>query len=150
MNQLRLRQLVFIVSALVFALPACAQQTTRPDPTDSAHPFNTPAAVAAPATDAQFAQWRAQAAAALFLSKTMPAVAAHDFGSFTPMPGVVAHRVTYGTQFGMRVTAIVYQPDNVSGKLPAVVVVAAVDVLGVAAVAMLLFPALIPALLYHL
>jgi dienelactone hydrolase len=124
MNQLRLRQLVFAVSALVFALPACAQQTTRPDPTDSAHPFNTRAAAAAPATDAQFTQWREQAAAALFLPRTMPPVAAHDFGSFTPMPGVVAHRVTYGTQFGMRVTAIVYQPDHVSGKLPAVVVVA--------------------------
>jgi dienelactone hydrolase len=40
------------------------------------------------------------------------------------MPGVVAHRVTYGTQMGMRVTAIVYHPDHVSGKLPAIVVVA--------------------------
>ena len=48
----------------------------------------------------------------------MPPVAAHDFGSFTPMPGVVAHRVTYGTQFGMRVTAIVYRPDHVNGKFP--------------------------------
>lgn len=67
---------------------------------------------------------REQASAALFLPKTMPPVAAHDFGSFTPMPGVVAHRVTYGTQFGRRVTSIVYHPDHVSGKVPAVVVVA--------------------------
>jgi dienelactone hydrolase len=124
MRQLRLRHPLLAASALAFVLPASAQQTTRPDPTDAAHPFNTPAAVAAPATDAQFAGWREKASAALFLPKTMPTVAARDFGSFTPMPGVVAHRVTYGTQFGMRVTAIVYQPDHVSGKLPAIVVVA--------------------------
>ncbi len=124
MNQLRLRQFAFVIMALVFALPACSQQTTRPDPSDSAHPFNTPAAVTTPATDAQFTRWPEQASAALFLPKTMPAVAARDFGSFVPMPGVVAQRVTYGTQFGMRVPAIVYQPDHVSGKLPAVIVVA--------------------------
>jgi dienelactone hydrolase len=54
----------------------------------------------------------------------MPPVAARDFGSFTPMRNVVAHRVTYGTQFGMRVAAIVYRPDHRNGKLPAVIVVA--------------------------
>jgi dienelactone hydrolase len=123
MRHLRLRNLVFTIS-LACALPCTAQQTTRPDPTDPAHPFDTPAAVVTPATDAQFAQWREQASAALFLPKTLPAVAARDFGSFVPMLGVVAHRVTYGTQSGMRVTAIVYQPDHVSGKLPAIVVVA--------------------------
>jgi dienelactone hydrolase len=124
MRQLRLRNLVFTMSALAFALPGGAQQTTRPDPTDAAHPFNTPAAVAMPASDAQFTRWREQTSAALFLPKTLPAVAARDFGSFVPMPGVLARRVTYGTQFGMRVTAIVYQPDHVSEKLPAIVVVA--------------------------
>src|ERR1700733_8497963 len=124
MTQAQFRYLLFTVSALAFALPAFAQQTTRPDPTDASHPFDTPAAVATPATDARFARWREQASAALFLPKTLPAVAARDFGSFVPMPGVVAHRVTYGTQFGMRVTAIAYQPDHVSGKVPAVVVVA--------------------------
>jgi dienelactone hydrolase len=62
--------------------------------------------------------------AALFLPKTMPVVAARNFGSFVPMPGVVAHRVTYGTQYGGRVTAVVYGPEHAHGKLPAVVVVA--------------------------
>jgi dienelactone hydrolase len=111
-----------------FASAGMAQRITRPDPTDPAHPFDTPPPVTAPTTDAQFARWREQASAALFLPKTVPPVAARDFGSFTPMPGVVAHRVTYGTQFGMRVTAIVYHPDHGNdhgkGKLPAVIVVA--------------------------
>ena len=90
-----------------FGTGGMAQRSTRPDPTDPAHPFDTPPPVTAPATEAQFARWREQASAALFLPTIMPPVSARDFGSFTPMPGVVAHRVTYGAQFGMRVTAIV-------------------------------------------
>jgi dienelactone hydrolase len=124
MKEMRARYVLSLAALLSFALTCAAQRTTRQDPTDSAHPFDTPPPVSAPATDKQFARWREQASAALFLPKIMPPVAAHDFGSFTPMPGVIAHRVTYGTQFGMRVTAIVYRPDHVSGKLPAVVVVA--------------------------
>jgi dienelactone hydrolase len=77
-----------------------------------------------PASDAQFIKWREQARAALFLPKRMPAVAARDFGSFVPMPGVVARRITYASQYGMRIPAILYGPDHVSGKLPAIVVVA--------------------------
>lgn len=124
MRVVQSRYVLFLAILLCSARYSGAQQITRPDPTDAAHPFDTPAPVSAPASDAQFARWRDQAKAALFIPKTMPAVAAHDFGSFTAMPGVVAHRVTYGTQYGMRVTAIVYHPEHVNGKLPAVVVVA--------------------------
>jgi dienelactone hydrolase len=124
MRGMRACNILSLTIALSLSLHGIAQQITRPDPTDPAHPFDTPPPVAAPATDEQFARWREQAKAALFLPKTMPPVAAHDFGSFTPVPGVVAHRVTYGTQFGMRVPSIVYRPDHVSGKVPAVVVVA--------------------------
>lgn len=124
MNRMRARYVLSLTILLSFARHGPAQRTTRPDPTDPAHPFDTPPPVAAPATDEQFAHWREQASAALFLPRTMPPVAAHDFGSFTPMPGVVAHRVTYGTQVGMRVTSIVYHPDHVNGKVPAVIVVA--------------------------
>ena len=122
--KIRNRHILSLAFLLAFAQSSPAQRTTRADPTDLAHPFDTPAPVSAPASDQQFARWREQAKTALFLPKTMPPVAAHDFGSFTPMAGVVAHRVTYGTQFGMRVTAIVYHPDHVSGKIPAVIVVA--------------------------
>jgi dienelactone hydrolase len=118
------RCILLLATLFCFAQYSGAQRIARPDPTDAAHPFDTPAPVSAPASDAQFARWRDQAKAALFIPKTLPAVAAHDFGSFTVMPGVTAHRVTYGTQFGMRVTAIVYHPEHVNGKLPAVVVVA--------------------------
>ena len=124
MNWMRARYVLSLTILLSFARHGPAQRTTRPDPTDPAHPFDTPPPVAAPATAEQFARWREQASAALFLPRTMPPVSAHDFGSFTPMPGVVAHRVTYGTQVGMRVTSIVYHPDHVKGKIPAVIVVA--------------------------
>jgi dienelactone hydrolase len=109
------------LSALAVAL-ACMGQ--RPDPADSAHPFDTPAAAAAPASPAQFAAWRQQARHALFIPDRAPTLAPRDFGSFTPMPGVIAHRITFGTQYGMRIPAIVYAPAHATGKLPAVVVVA--------------------------
>jgi hypothetical protein len=107
MREVRARHVLSLTILLSFTLHSAAQRTTRPDPADPAHPFDTPPPVATPATDEQFARWREQASSALFLSKTTPLVAAQDFGSFTPMPGVVAHRITYGSQFGMRVPAIV-------------------------------------------
>jgi dienelactone hydrolase len=36
---------------------------------------------------------------------------------------VIAERVTYGTEFGMRVPAILYRPKTYTGKLPALIVV---------------------------
>ncbi len=123
MREMRNRVL-WLAILLSFGATGIAQRTTRPDSTDLAHPFDTPPPVSLPATEEQFTRWREQASAALFMPKNLPPVAAQNFGSFVPMPGVVARRVTYGTQFGMRVTAIVYHPDHLSGKLPAVVVVA--------------------------
>jgi dienelactone hydrolase len=115
--------------SLLTLLTACtllcpAQLTTRPDPSDPVHSFDTPAAVGTPASDAQLLKWREQIRAALFLPKKMPALEARNFGSFVPMPGVIAHRVTYASQYGMRIPAIVYGPDHASGKLPAIIVVA--------------------------
>jgi dienelactone hydrolase len=124
MAEMRIRYILSLTILLSFTLQGASRQTTRPDPADPVHPFDTPPPVATTASDEQFARWREQARSALFLPKTTPPVAAHDFGSFTPMPGVVAHRVTYGSQFGMRVPAIVYRPDHVNGKVPAVIVVA--------------------------
>jgi dienelactone hydrolase len=106
------------------ALLGTAQLTSRPNSSDPAHPFNTPGPVAKPASDAQFDLWREQIRSALFLPKRMPAVAAREYGTFVPMSGVVAHRVTYASQYGMRVTAIVYTPAHAHGRLAAIVVVA--------------------------
>ena len=121
---LRRSTVSLLTMLMVWALPAVSQVTTRPDPSDPAHPFNTPGAVGTPASAAQLSQWREQVRAALFIPKQMPAVAARDFGSFVPMPGVIAHRITYASQYGMRIPAIVYGPDHRSGKLPAIIVVA--------------------------
>jgi dienelactone hydrolase len=123
-RKMRARYVLSLTILISFTMHGAAQRITRPDPADPAHPFDTPPPVAAPASDEQFARWREQASNALFLPRTAPPVAARDFGSFTPMPGVVTHRVTYNSQFGMRVPAIVYHPDHVNGKVPAVIVVA--------------------------
>ena len=74
--------------------------------------------------DRKLEEYRRQAKAALFLPETMPAPAPHDFGVFHPMQGVAAHRVTFASQYGMRVPAIVYAPEHAHGKLPAIVIVA--------------------------
>jgi len=115
---------IALTAALLIAGTSAAQRTTRRDPTDPQHPFNTPPPAAAQATSAQLESWRQQARKALFLDGPPPAVAARDFGTFEAMPGVVAHRVTFGTQYGMRVPSIVYEPDHLTGKVPAIIVVA--------------------------
>src|ERR1700753_3569201 len=108
------------IMATLLGTSIFAQRVKRPNAANPAHPFDTPAAPASPASEAQFAAWRKAARAALFMPDSPPALAPHDFGTFQAMPGVVAHHVTYGTEFGMRVPAIVYMPEHPSGKLPAV------------------------------
>ena len=70
-----------------------------------------------------FVRWRAQIREALALPKTLPGLDAKFWGSFAPMPGVVADRVTYTTANGMLVPAIVYRPETAKGKLPGIVLV---------------------------
>jgi dienelactone hydrolase len=71
----------------------------------------------------QFAEWRKQIKQALFIPDPLPPIDARRYGSFSPMAGVVAERVTYATTYGMRVPAIVYRPAKASGRLPGMVVV---------------------------
>ena len=71
----------------------------------------------------QFAKWRTQIEQALFIPNPLPALTPRNYGSFTPVPGVVAERVTYATLYGMRVPAIVYRPEKLRGRVPAIVVV---------------------------
>ncbi len=72
----------------------------------------------------QLELWREQIRAALFIPVKGPAIEAKEYGSFSPMPGVVVQKVTYGTRFDMRVPALVYMPEKPKGKLPAVIIVA--------------------------
>jgi dienelactone hydrolase len=69
-------------------------------------------------------RWRATIREALFVPNPLPALAPQTHGSFEPAPGVIAERVTYGTQFGMRVPAILYLPTPLpASKIPALVIV---------------------------
>src|SRR5262245_57159838 len=69
------------------------------------------------------AQWRAQIRSALFVPGPLPPLDATTHGKFEPEEGVVAERVTYQTQFGLRVPAILYLPKKHNGRLPALIVV---------------------------
>jgi dienelactone hydrolase len=74
-------------------------------------------------TEAKARELRAKIMAALFVPQPLPALDTKDYGSFVAGPGVIAERVTYTTEYGLRVPAIVYQPDKIEGKIPGIVVV---------------------------
>src|SRR5688572_91933 len=67
--------------------------------------------------------WRDGIKAALFVTTPGPALAPESHGIFEPESGIVAERVTYGTQFGLRIPAIVYRPKALSGKSPGLIIV---------------------------
>lgn len=66
---------------------------------------------------------RAKILEAFFVPRPLPPLAAEVHGRFEVEPGVTAERVTYATQFGLRVPAILYLPRERAGKVPALVVV---------------------------
>lgn len=80
-----------------------------------------------PLTPAQEQQWRKQICDNFFVPDPLPALDAETHRSFSPAPGVKAEGVTYSTQFGSRVPAILYLPDPMPktplGKIPAFIVV---------------------------
>src|SRR5437868_5612027 len=76
-----------------------------------------------PISTEQQRQWRAQIRLSLFVPEPLPPLLAQSHGRFEPAPGVVAERVTYQTQFGLRVPAILYLPKTHSGRLPGLTVV---------------------------
>src|SRR5215471_19427165 len=60
----------------------------------------------------QLARWRQQIREALFVPEPLPPLEAEVHSPFEPEPGIVAERVSYGTQFGLRVSAILYRPKS--------------------------------------
>jgi dienelactone hydrolase len=69
-------------------------------------------------------KWRATIREVLKIPDPLPPLAARTHSRFEPSPGVVAERLTYGTQFGMRVPAILYLPKRLpSSKIPALIIV---------------------------
>jgi len=80
---------------------------------------------AEPFTPAHVEELRTRIRANFFVPEPLPALAAQTHRRFAPAPGVAAEAVTYATQLGQRVPAILYLPDPLppGAKLPAFVVV---------------------------
>ncbi len=73
---------------------------------------------------AQEQQWRRRICDNFFVPEPLPALEASTQRRFTPAPGVRAEGLTYHTQFGLLVPAILYLPDPLPAeKIPAFVVV---------------------------
>jgi len=82
-----------------------------------------PAASQQRLTPEQEGRWRAQIKETLFVPEQLPPLTAETHGRFEPEPGVTAERVTYATQFGMRIPAILYLPKSPAGKIPGLIIV---------------------------
>lgn len=80
---------------------------------------------AEPLTVAKARELRTQIKAHFLVPEPLPALDAITHRRFTPAPGVVAEAVTYVTEFGMRVPAILYLPESrpAGAKIPAFIVV---------------------------
>jgi dienelactone hydrolase len=68
-------------------------------------------------------EWISRIRSTLFAPDPLPPLVAEVHSRFEPERSVVAERVTYATQFGMRVPAIVYSPKAVKGRRPALIIV---------------------------
>lgn len=77
---------------------------------------------AIPASEREDA-WRREIRSALQVPDPLPELSPQVHGSFEPEPGIVAERVTYGTQFGLRIPAILYRPRETAAPAPALIVV---------------------------
>lgn len=86
-----------------------------------------PGQAAAPLDDTQVKQLRQRIGRNFFVPDPLPALRAATHRHFPAAPGVRAEGVSYATEFGLRVPAILYLPDplpkTASGKLPAFIVV---------------------------
>src|SRR2546430_2596597 len=78
-----------------------------------------------PLTSTKVAELRTQICANFFMPDPLPPLDAKTHRRFSPAPGVIAEAVTYATEFGTRVTAIVYWPDPLPKKvkIPAFIVI---------------------------
>jgi dienelactone hydrolase len=67
--------------------------------------------------------WRGAIRSTFHISEPHPELASDSHGRFEIEPGVTVERVSYGTQFGMRIPALLYLPEKRAGRIPAVIVV---------------------------
>lgn len=77
-----------------------------------------------PLTDTATVGLRGRIRSNFFVPDPLPAPTARTHRRFSPAPGVRAEAVTYATQLGMRVPAILYLPDPLPrGRIPGFIVV---------------------------
>jgi dienelactone hydrolase len=74
-------------------------------------------------TSAQLESLRVRANQALFIDSQLPPLATRIFATLPVNDNVRIEHVTYATQFGQRVPAIIYVPAHHFGRVPAIVVV---------------------------
>ncbi len=90
-------------------------------------PLPAAATLSARSQSERISAWRAEIRKKLFIPSSLPALSPKTWSTFSPMPGVLAERVTYASADGMLVPAIVYRPDpstvHWQGKLPGIVIV---------------------------
>jgi dienelactone hydrolase len=93
-----------LITLLLLASPRCLSQTL---------------------TSERAAAWRAQIRSNFFIGEAPPELDAVTHRRFEPDPAVRAEAVTYTSQFGLRVPAILYLPKTLParGKVPGVIVV---------------------------
>src|SRR5581483_495642 len=65
---------------------------------------------ASPAKHNQWQELRQQIESVLHVPQPLPNVQAKTYGQFSPAAGVAADRVSYATDYALRVPAIVYHP----------------------------------------
>lgn len=70
-----------------------------------------------------FADDRQRILEALSVPQPLPALKAERHGQFEAERGVTIERISYATQSGLRVPALVYRPNRRKGKAPALVIV---------------------------
>lgn len=84
----------------------------------------TAASAQTKASRQQVDTWRREMRQALFIPDPLPAPDPEGYGSFSVTPAVTAERVSFRTEFGLRVPAIVYRPTSMlKGKMPGLVLV---------------------------
>ena len=82
-----------------------------------------PPALAQRTSQVQMEMWRKQIKETLAIPDPLPLLTPVSYGKFSPEPGVITEKVTYGTEYGMRVPAVIYRPEHAGHALPALVVV---------------------------
>lgn len=69
-------------------------------------------------------RWGHEIRTSLHVPSALPGLEAKTHGAFSPTEGVCAERVSYGTQFGMRIPGILYLPDPMpEEEIPGLIIV---------------------------